>query len=104
MTSPFATPPGLPFDTANGAAPPPRPMTDDELDAELAKLDPPRKYYQNYQRTRGANADMLNAPQGLRALFRAYWHYKSGDGTQKEAPPLNARSATDVAQTHTLYG
>src|SRR5438045_2454036 len=34
MSSPFAGPPGLPFNTANGA-PPPRPaMTDDELDAE----------------------------------------------------------------------
>src|SRR6516225_11441997 len=76
MTSPFAGPPGLPFNTASGAAPPPPPMTDDELDAELAKLDPPRKYYQNYQRTRGANADMLNAPQGLHAVFRAYWFFK----------------------------
>src|SRR5262245_11217415 len=54
MSSPFAGVPSLPFNTANGA-PPPRPaQTDDELDAELAKLSPPRKYYQNYQRTRGA--------------------------------------------------
>src|SRR5580704_10652856 len=50
MSSPFEGVPPLPFDTANGAAPPPRPMTDDEMDAELAKLNPPRKYYQNYQR------------------------------------------------------
>src|SRR5499433_4217804 len=69
--------PSLPFNTANGA-PLPRPaQTDDELDAELAKLSPPRKYYQNYQRTRGANDDMLHAPQGLHAFFRAYYHYKS---------------------------
>ena len=67
MSSPFAGVPSLPFNTANGA-PPPRPaQTDDELDAELAKLSPPRKYYQNYQRTRGANDDMLHAPQGLHA-------------------------------------
>src|SRR6202171_1165451 len=47
MSSPFAGAPSLPFDTANGA-PVPRPaLTDDELDAELAKLSPPRKYYQN---------------------------------------------------------
>ena len=103
MTSPFAGPPGLPFDTANGAAPLPRPMTDDELDAELAKLDPPRKYYQNYQRTRGANADMLNAPQGLHAFFRAYWHYKSADWKQNEPHPLKARIATEMAQMPTYY-
>ena len=54
-------------------------MTDDELDAELAKLNPPRKYYQNYQRTRGANDDMLHAPQGLHDFFRAYYFYKSAD-------------------------
>ena len=51
MSSPFEGPPSLPFNTANGAAPPRPAPTDDELDAELAKLNPPRKYYQNYQRT-----------------------------------------------------
>jgi alpha/beta hydrolase fold len=38
MSSPFAGAPNLPFNTANGAAPPPPAQTDDELDAELAKL------------------------------------------------------------------
>ena len=79
MSSPFEGPPSLPFDTANGAAPPRPAPTDDELDAELAKLNPPRKYYQNYQRTRGANDNMLHASQGLHAFFRAYYHYKSAD-------------------------
>src|SRR5438067_225112 len=79
MSSPFEGAPALPFDTAGGA-PLPRPaVTDDELDAELAKLNPPRKYYQNYQRTPGANEDMLHAPQGLHAFFRAYYFYKSAD-------------------------
>src|ERR1700694_2216812 len=69
MSSPFEGVPSLPFDTANGA-PPPRPApTDDEIDGDLAKLDRPRKYYQNYQRTRGANEDMLHAPQGLHSFF-----------------------------------
>src|SRR5207244_749517 len=61
ISSPFAGVPSLPFNTANGAAPPRPAPTDDELDAELAKLNPPRKYYQNYQRTPGANDDMLHA-------------------------------------------
>ncbi len=92
MSSPFEGAPSLPFDTANGA-PMPRPaITDDELDAELAKLNPPRKYYQNYQRTRGASDDMLHAPQGLHAFFRAYYFYKSADFKGNNPHPLNARA------------
>jgi pimeloyl-ACP methyl ester carboxylesterase len=110
MSSPFGGPPALPFNTANGAAPPRPAQTDDELDAELAKLPRPRKYYQNYQRTPGANADMLHAPQGLHAFFRAYYHYKSADwkgnadwpnGNQPH--PLKARTAQELAQIPTYY-
>src|SRR6266700_695356 len=96
MSSPFAGVPSLPFNTANGA-PPPRPaQTDDELDAELAKISPPRKYYQNYQRTPGANDDMLHAPQGLHAFFRAYYHYKSADWPGNKPQPLKARTAAEM--------
>jgi len=103
MSSPFEGPPAIPFDTANGAAPPPRAATDDELDAELAKLQPPRKYYQNYQRTRGANDNMLHAPQGLHAFFRAYYHYKSADWKGNHPHPLKARTAAEMAQIPTYY-
>jgi len=103
LSSPFEGPPSLPFDTANGdAAPRPAP-TDDELDAELAKLNPPRKYYQNYQRTRGANDNMLHAPQGLHAFFRAYYHYKSADWKGNMPHPLKARTADEMAQIPTYY-
>jgi pimeloyl-ACP methyl ester carboxylesterase len=103
MSSPFDGVPGLPFNTANGAAPPRRPMTDDEFDAELAKLDPPRKYYRNYQRTRGANDDMLHAPQGLHNFFRAYYHYKSADWPGNKPHPLKGRTAAELAQVPTYY-
>jgi pimeloyl-ACP methyl ester carboxylesterase len=103
LSSPFEGGPSLPFDTANGAALPPRAMTDDELDAQLAKLDPPRKYYQNYQRTRGANDDMLHAPQGLHAFFRAYYFYKSADYKGNNPHPLKARTAEEMAQIPTYY-
>src|SRR6476660_10436243 len=103
MSSPFEGAPSLPFDTANGA-PLPRPaMTDDELDADLAKLNPPRKYYQNYQRTRGANDDMLHAPQGLHAFFRAYYYYKSADYNGNGHHPLKARTAEGMAQIPHYY-
>jgi pimeloyl-ACP methyl ester carboxylesterase len=103
MSVPFAGVPALPFNTANGAAPPRPPQTDDELDAELAKLTPPRKYYQNYQRTPGANADMLHAPQGLHAFFLAYYHYKSADWAGNRPHPLKARTAQEMAQIPTYY-
>jgi pimeloyl-ACP methyl ester carboxylesterase len=103
ISSPFAGVPRLPFNTANGAAPPRPAPTDDELDAELAKLDPPRKYYQNYQRTRGANDDMLHPPQGLHAFFRAYYHYKSADWKGNKPHPLKARTAEELAQIPTYY-
>ena len=103
MSSPFEGAPSLPFNTANGA-PLPRPaITDDELDAELAKLNPPRKYYQNYQRTRGANDDMLHAPQGLHAFFRAYYFKKSADFKGNNPHPLKAQTAEEMAQIPHYY-
>jgi pimeloyl-ACP methyl ester carboxylesterase len=103
MSSPFAGAPSLPFNTANGAAQPRPAPTDDEIDAELAKLDRPRKYYQNYQRTPGANDNMLHAPQGLHAFFRAYYHYKSADWKGNKPHPLKARTAEELAQIPTYY-
>jgi pimeloyl-ACP methyl ester carboxylesterase len=103
MSSPFPGPPAIPFDTANGAAPPAAAPTDDELDAELAKLPRPRKYYHNHQRTRGANDDMLHAPQGLHAFFRAYYHYKSADWKGNKPHPLKGRTAEEMAKIPTYY-
>jgi len=103
MSSPFEGAPALPFNTANGAPLPHPPIGDDQLDAELAKLNPPRKYYQNYQRTRGANDDMLHAPQGLHAFFRAYYFYKSADYKGNKPHPLKARTAEEMAQIPTYY-
>jgi pimeloyl-ACP methyl ester carboxylesterase len=103
MSSPFAGAPSLPFNTANGAAPPRPPLSDDELDAEMAKLDRPRKYYQNYQRTPGANDNMLHAPQGLQAFLRAYYHYKSADWKGNKPFPLKARTAEEMSKIPTYY-
>jgi pimeloyl-ACP methyl ester carboxylesterase len=103
MSSPFAGAPSLPFNTANGAAPSRPSLSDDELDAEMAKLDRPRKYYQNYQRTRGANDNMLHAPQGLHAFLRAYYHYKSADWKGNKPFPLRARTAEEMSKIPTYY-
>jgi pimeloyl-ACP methyl ester carboxylesterase len=103
MSSPFEGPPSLPFDSANGAALPKPAPSDDELDAELAKLNPPRKYYQNYQRTRGANDDMLHAPQGFHNFLRAYYFCKSADYAENMPHALKARTAGEMAQIPHYY-
>jgi len=103
LSSPFTGPPAVPFNTDNGAAPPRAAPTDDELDAELARLPRPRKYYHNHQRTRGANDDMLHAPQGLHAFFRAYYHYKSADWKGNKPHPLKGRTAEEMAKIPTYY-
>jgi pimeloyl-ACP methyl ester carboxylesterase len=103
MSSPFEGSPTLPFNTANGA-PPPRPaLTEAEMNAQLAALDRPRKYYREYNRTRQANDDIMNCPQGLHDYFRAYYHYKSADWKGNKPFPLKDRSAQEMAKIPTYY-
>jgi pimeloyl-ACP methyl ester carboxylesterase len=103
MATPFDGPPSLPFADASGSAPSPIAVSDDKLDTELARLDPPRKYYQNYYRTRGANDDMLHASQGLHNFFRAYYFCKSADFEENKPHPLKARTADELAQIPHYY-
>src|SRR5438270_848291 len=56
-----------------------------------------------YGRTTGANDDMLHAPQGLHAFFRAYYFYKSADYKGNNPHPLKARTAEEMAQIPTYY-
>jgi pimeloyl-ACP methyl ester carboxylesterase len=104
MSAPFAGPPALPFNTAEqarqGASEAP---SGTEIDAQLAALKRPRKYYMRYFCTREANANMLSAPQGLQAFLRAYYHYKSADWKLNKPFPLKARTADELAKMPTYY-
>jgi len=104
MSAPFAGPPALPFNTAEqarqGASETP---SGTEIDAQLAALKRPRKYYMRYFCTREANANMLSAPQGLQAFLRAYYHYKSADWELNKPFPLKARTADELAKMPTYY-
>ena len=73
----FGGPPSFPFNTANGAPTPHPEFTNAELDAEYAKLDPPRKGYQDYWRSRQADRDMKHVAQGMTNFFRAFYYMKS---------------------------
>ncbi len=101
MSSPYAGPPSLPgsssfVDPRNS---PSRGLVFDEL----AKLDRPRKHYQRYYQTRGANDDMWRAPQGVHAFLRGYYHHKSADWKTNRPHPLGGFTADALAGMPTYY-
>jgi pimeloyl-ACP methyl ester carboxylesterase len=101
MSAPFAGTPAFPFNTADAAPPAPPPA--DTLFDDLAKLSPPRKYYQRYYSTRDANDNMWHAPQGVHAFLRAYYHMKSADWKDNHPAPLAARTAAEWAKMPRYY-
>jgi pimeloyl-ACP methyl ester carboxylesterase len=101
MSAPFAGGPAFPFNPTNNAGSAGAPAYD--LDRQLAALPRPRKYYQDYYRTREADPNMRNCPQGLHVFFRAYYHYKSADWKSNQPFPLKARTADEMAKMPTYY-
>ena len=90
MSSPFAGAPTI--------AP-----RDDQMETALLALDRPRKHYQRYYSTRPANADMVDAPQGLHAFLRAYYHMKSADWAGNDPHELAGWTAEELAKMPTYY-
>jgi len=103
MSAPFGGPPALRFDTADDTAPaqatPARPAFLDDL----AALPRPRQHYHWYYSERDANDNMRNAPQGLHAFLRAYYHHKSADWKQNQPFRLTEWSARELARLPTYY-
>ena len=105
MSAPFGGPPALPFNTAaapagsaeRGVAPAP------DIHAQLAALPRPRKHYQWHYATRGANADLMQSPQGLHALLRAYYHHKSADWPGNQPHALQGWRADQLALLPSYY-
>jgi pimeloyl-ACP methyl ester carboxylesterase len=100
MSAPFAGPPPLPFNTADG---PSQPKRDDPVHGELAALPRPCKHYQWYYSTREANANMHRARQGVHDFLRAYYHHKSADWPANAPYPLKAWTASELAKLPTYY-
>jgi pimeloyl-ACP methyl ester carboxylesterase len=101
MSAPFGGPPTLPFGTADKPRPP-APSRPPILD-DLAALQRPRKHYHWYYSTREADNDMRNAPQGIHAFLRAYYHHKSADWKQNRPFRLAGWTAGALAQLPTYY-
>src|SRR5260370_10450529 len=93
-------PPWFPLNTANGAPAPQPEFTNDELDAESANLDPPRKGYQDYWRSRQADQDMKHVAQGMTNFFRAFYYMKGADfpGNQNLQPMHAVHTAKEAAE------
>jgi pimeloyl-ACP methyl ester carboxylesterase len=102
MSAPFAGAPKIPFGTDGRTGPRPAGM-DPGIHDTLAALDPPRKHYHWYYSTRGADADMREAPQGLHAFLRAYYHYKSADWKGNTPHRLASWTAGELAKLPTYY-
>jgi pimeloyl-ACP methyl ester carboxylesterase len=104
MSAPFPGVPQFPFNTAETGLSATVPNTDgQQLADELAALDPPREFYQQYLSTRRANEDMWHPPQGLHAFLRAFFHVKSGDWDGNKPHPLKAKTASELARMPTYY-
>lgn len=101
MSAPFAGAPRLAFDTANHPPPPAAPQPD--MDEGLTRLSPPRKHYQTYYTTREANQNMWQAPQGLHAFLRAYYHAKSADWPGNHPAPLAGNTPAEFAKLPRYY-
>jgi pimeloyl-ACP methyl ester carboxylesterase len=102
MSAPFAGPPQLPFNTAEELTPSVTPGLSSIFE-DLARLDPPRKLYQQYYQTREANDNLWRAPQGVHAFLRAYYHYKSADWKRNQPFKLGSFTARELAQMPTYY-
>jgi pimeloyl-ACP methyl ester carboxylesterase len=99
MSFPFDGPPAIPFDSADLPSAPKPPS----LDEQLASLPRPRKDSNAFFSSRGANADMLHAPQGLHDFLRAYYHVKSADWPENHPHQLASGSASELATVPTYY-
>ncbi len=104
MSAPFPGPPGLPFDVEH-TQPTVRPpgVNSVEVDRALGALDPPRKHYLRWYTTPGANADMMEAAQGLSDFIRAYYHYKSADWVGNRPHRLASAAPAELAKMPTYY-
>ncbi|KAI0886159.1 alpha/beta-hydrolase [Annulohypoxylon maeteangense] len=78
--------------------PPPHPTAPKKIDiqAELAKLDPPRKHYKWYNSSSHAAQDWDNPPQGLEKFLRGYFHLKSADWDKNDPRPLKKWDAKEL--------
>ncbi len=103
MSAPFGGRPSLPFDTADDPPIAPAAANRQSIYDDLAALPRPRKHYQRYYTTRGANENMWHASQGVHDFMRGYYHFKSADWEGNTPYRLAARTAEEWAKMPNYY-
>ena len=95
VASAGGAPPSFPFE---GNDRPPA-YTAAELDAEFAKLNPPRRDYQEYWASKQADEDMKHMPQSMSDFFRAFYYMKGAEfpGNQDLTPLRPMPTAREAA-------
>jgi pimeloyl-ACP methyl ester carboxylesterase len=99
MSAPFTGTPPLSQDAISRLT---RPSLLD-FDKQLNALKRPRKHYQVYYSAPSANAEMMNASQGIHQFLRAYYHHKSADWHENQPTKLASWNAEVMAQMPTYY-
>lgn len=74
-----------------------------DMEAELAKLDRPRKHYKWYYCTPDAHQEMLEPKEELPGFLRGYFHLKSADWDGNDPHPLEAWKAAELAKMPRYY-
>lgn len=77
MSAPYTGPPESPASLSSSSSSDSRIRAKTRALADFATLDPPRTHYQHYFCRPDANADLCRPAQGLSALFRGYYYFKS---------------------------
>lgn len=90
MSHPYHPPPSPQF----GSQPKKQSL---DIQAELAKLSPPRKHYKWYNSSPEAASHWDNPPQGLTQYLRGYFHLKSADWDKNQPHPLKEWSAQEIS-------
>ena len=95
VASAAGAPPSFPF---GGAERKPA-YTAADLDAEFAKLDPPRRDYQDYWASTQADDDMKHMPLSMSDFFRAFYYMKGAEfpGNQNLTPLRPMPTAKEAA-------
>nr|POF22272.1 epoxide hydrolase a [Quercus suber] len=96
MSHPHHAPPLPPLGDKPAASKP-------DIQAELSKLNPPRKHYKWYNSTAAAADEWNNPPQGLKSFLRGYFHLKSANWTPNRPEPLKEWSAEALASMPEYY-
>jgi pimeloyl-ACP methyl ester carboxylesterase len=100
MSHPFRGPPALPQKSADELSQASQ-VTD--MEAELAKLERPRKHYKWYYCTPNADREMMEPKEGLPEFLRGYFYLKSADWDGNDAHPLDGWKATELAKMPRYY-